>query len=65
MVGVAQEVPARLVFPDGRAEYRDPEIDEATLTAIANATGGDYFRAVDAAALQTIFEQIGKDLSTP
>ncbi|MCB0176571.1 MAG: hypothetical protein KDI02_15360 [Anaerolineae bacterium] len=29
------------------------------------ATGGDYFREVDAAALQTIFEQIGKDLSTP
>jgi Ca-activated chloride channel family protein len=34
------------------------KIDEALLTEIANSTGGRYFRARDAAALQAIYEQI-------
>ena len=34
------------------------EIDEATLEAIAERTGGRYFRATDAESLQTIYEEI-------
>lgn len=41
-----------------RYEYRPVEIDEALLRDVAHATGGRYFRAVDAAALQRIYEQI-------
>jgi Ca-activated chloride channel family protein len=41
-----------------RYEYRPVEIDEALLRDIASTTGGRYFRAVDAAALQSIYEQI-------
>jgi len=41
-----------------RYEYRPVEIDEALLQDIARTTGGRYFRAVDAAALQRIYQQI-------
>ncbi|HXE59156.1 MAG TPA: VWA domain-containing protein [Gemmatimonadaceae bacterium] len=41
-----------------RYEYRPVEIDEALLRDIARTTGGRYFRAVDAAALQSIYQQI-------
>jgi len=41
-----------------RYEYRPVEIDEALLRDIARTTGGRYFRAVDAAALQNIYQQI-------
>jgi Ca-activated chloride channel family protein len=41
-----------------RYENRPVKIDEALLTEIANSTGGRYFRARDAAALQAIYEQI-------
>ena len=34
------------------------EIDEATLQSIADVTGGKYFRATDAAALEAIYHQI-------
>jgi len=43
-----------------RYEYRPVEIDEALLRDIARTTGGRYFRAVDAAALQSIYEQIDR-----
>jgi Ca-activated chloride channel family protein len=36
------------------------KIDEPLLTEIANTTGGKYFRAKDAAALQAIYEQIDR-----
>jgi Ca-activated chloride channel family protein len=39
-------------------EYQPVEIDEALLTNIARMTGGRYFRARDAAALQNIYAQI-------
>ncbi|HEX6966161.1 MAG TPA: VWA domain-containing protein [Gemmatimonadaceae bacterium] len=39
-------------------EYRPVEIDENLLRDVAKITGGRYFRAVDAAALQNIYEQI-------
>jgi Ca-activated chloride channel family protein len=41
-----------------RYENRPVEIDDALLTEIAKMTGGRYFRAHDAAALQRITEQI-------
>ena len=43
-----------------RYENRPVKIDEALLTEIATATGGRYFRARDAEALQNIYEQIDK-----
>lgn len=36
------------------------EIDERLLTDVANATGGRYFRATDAASLQHIFDEINR-----
>src|SRR5439155_677048 len=41
-----------------RYENRPVRIDEPLLTDIANVSGGRYFRARDAAALQRIYEQI-------
>ncbi|HEU6452988.1 MAG TPA: VWA domain-containing protein [Gemmatimonadaceae bacterium] len=41
-----------------RYEYRPVNIDEALLRDVARATGGRYFRAVDAVALQRIYDQI-------
>jgi Ca-activated chloride channel family protein len=43
-----------------RYENRPVKIDEALLTEIAATTGGRYFRARDAEALQNIYEQIDK-----
>ena len=43
-----------------RFEYRPVEIDEALLRDVAKSTGGRYFRAVDAEALQSIYEQINQ-----
>ncbi|MGH8138481.1 MAG: VWA domain-containing protein [Steroidobacteraceae bacterium] len=42
-------------FDSGNAD-----LDEDTLKSIAKATGGEYFRATDAAALQAIYRQIDK-----
>jgi Ca-activated chloride channel family protein len=36
------------------------DLDEETLRAIAQATGGQYFRASDVAALQAVYEQIDR-----
>jgi Ca-activated chloride channel homolog len=36
------------------------DLDEDTLRAIAKATGGEYFRAADAEALQAVYRQIDK-----
>jgi len=41
-----------------RYENRPVRIDEGLLTDVATTTGGRYFRARDAAALQRIYEQI-------
>ncbi|MFN2397269.1 MAG: VWA domain-containing protein [Gemmatimonadaceae bacterium] len=43
-----------------RYEYRPVRIDEPLLRDVAAASGGRYFRAVDAAALQRIYEQIDR-----
>ena len=39
---------------------RSEEIDEDTLKAIAEATGGAYFRATDTRSLESIYETIGE-----
>ena len=36
------------------------DLDEATLEAIAKATGGKYFRATDATALRAVYREINK-----
>jgi Ca-activated chloride channel family protein len=36
------------------------DLDEDTLRAIAKATGGEYFRATDASALQAVYRQIDR-----
>lgn len=41
-----------------QVRYEDVEIDEETLTAMAETTGGAYFRAEDKEALRSIYEQI-------
>lgn len=43
-----------------RYEYLPVRIDEALLSDVAKSTGGRYFRARDAAALQRIYEQIDR-----
>jgi Ca-activated chloride channel homolog len=48
-----------------RYENQPVEIDEALLTRISNMTGGRYFRAVDATALQNIYSQIDALERTP
>jgi Ca-activated chloride channel homolog len=48
-----------------RYENQPVEIDEALLTRISTMTGGRYFRAVDATALQNIYSQIDTLERTP
>ncbi len=48
-----------------RYENRPVEIDDALLTEVAQRTGGRYFRARDAAALQRITEEIDRLERTP
>ena len=52
------DYPVRNVF--GRIEFQKQkvEIDEATLNAIAQTTGGKYFRATDNTTLRNIFDEI-------
>lgn len=53
--------------PNGglRFEYQPVRIDDALLTNIARMTGGRYFRARDAAALRSTYEQIDRLERTP
>lgn len=59
-VGTKGEVPYPVQDPffGKRYIYLKADIDEETLTAIANGTGGRYFRATDSGTLQEIFRQI-------
>jgi Ca-activated chloride channel homolog len=61
-IGVGTEGMAPVPVGQGvfglRYENRLVRIDEPLLTDIATTTGGRYFRARDAAALQRIYEQI-------
>lgn len=46
--------------PFGRQRIANTELDEKTLTQIAQTTGGKYFRATDAKGLQAIYQDINK-----
>ena len=64
-VGVGSQGTARFPVTDpssGRKVYMDlpVEIDEASLTRIAEITGGIYYRATDTPSLEKIFEEIGR-----
>src|SRR5215218_1063040 len=48
-----------------RYENRPVRIDEPLLTDVARTTGGRYFRARDAAALQRIYDEINRLERTP
>jgi len=57
--------PTRDLF--GNTVYRPirVDIDEETLSKIAQTTGGRYFRATDTASLQSIYETINQLERTP
>jgi Ca-activated chloride channel family protein len=57
-VGMAPVPVGRNAAGGLRYEYQPVEIDEALLSNIARMTGGRYFRARDAAALQNIYAYI-------
>ncbi len=50
------------IYPNGQMEYdwQQVEIDEETMTKIANVTGGKYFRATDKRSLNRIYSEIDK-----
>src|ERR1700751_4098910 len=50
------------MFPNGQMEYDyvDVDIDENTMTKIAEETGGKYFRATDNESLRTVYKEIDK-----
>ncbi|MBF0123027.1 MAG: VWA domain-containing protein [Candidatus Omnitrophica bacterium] len=60
--GTLGEAPYPVTDIFGRRGYQNVpvEIDEDTLKAIAQMTGGQYFRATDTASLKAIYEQIDK-----
>jgi len=59
-VGTKGEAPYPVQDPffGKRYVYLKADIDEDTLRAITNETGGDYFRAIDAESLARVFERI-------
>ncbi len=61
-IGAGTRGTARVPIRDqfGRVRYVDQkvEIDEKTLTEIATATGGQYYRATDAGELERIYREI-------
>lgn len=62
-IGTNGFAPVRLTDPfTGRKVMRQfpVELDEKSLTEIANMTGGEYFRATDRAGLQRIYEKIDR-----
>jgi Ca-activated chloride channel family protein len=60
-IGVGSEgiAPTPVVTPMGvRYENQSVEIDEQTLVQVAEATGGQYFRATDEKSLKSIYDEI-------
>lgn len=53
-------VPVTDAFGRQRVQYMQVNIDEATLTKVAEATGGKYFRATDTDSLAKIYAEIDK-----
>lgn len=69
-IGVGTEGEARLPIgrgPQGQLRYQTMPVrlDEPLLVDIAESTGGRYFRATDAVALEQIFGQIDRLEKTP
>ncbi len=50
------------LYPNGEIEYDyvDVDIDDATMTKIAQMTGGKYFRATDKQSLENTYKEIDK-----
>ena len=61
-LGTNGSAPYPVRLPDGSVQYQQVpvQIDEATLTKIANITGGKYFRARNNDELEGIYKQIDK-----
>lgn len=62
-IGAGTRGMAKIYAPDPftgreRAQMVEVEIDEETLQAIAERTGGQYFRATDASALRAVYQSI-------
>ncbi len=53
-------MPVQDAFGGKRYIRQQSDIDDATLTKIAEATGGRYFRATDLESLQKVYEEIDK-----
>ena len=68
-IGVGSEGVARVPVARGAAGLRyallPVRIDEALLREIAATTGGRYFRATEAEALQRVYEEIDRMVRTP
>lgn len=59
-IGIGADSMVVRSFFGNRQVNPSSQLDEKTLTAIAEATGGQYFRARDTQALQQIYTQINK-----
>ncbi|MBR4985713.1 MAG: VWA domain-containing protein [Proteobacteria bacterium] len=62
-IGTNGTAPIYMTHPFTGRKYIDQipvELDEASLTQIAEMTGGEYFRAKDRAGLEDIYEKIDK-----
>ena len=62
-VGTEGMAPYPAIDMCGQPHVRQPmkvEIDEKTLTAISDMTGGSYFRATDKAKLKAIYDEINQ-----
>jgi Ca-activated chloride channel homolog len=61
-VGIRGKAPFPMVDPFGRKVYQpvDVDIDEDTLTKVAQKTGGRYFRADSAETLNRIYQEIDR-----
>jgi len=62
-IGVGTDGQAPYVFQTPYGPQRqlvDVDIDDETLRAVAERTGGKYFRATDVVALESIYAEIGR-----
>jgi Ca-activated chloride channel homolog len=61
-VGVRGKAPVPVMDKAGNTHVimADVDVDEKTLQAIANETGGQFYRATDTDSLQKIYEQINR-----
>ena len=58
-IGVGTEGRAPMLI-DGRPQWTETHIDEATLKEVAKVTGGKYYRAKNERELRGIYDEIGK-----